>query len=211
MPNSNDIKSIITPEAVTYLSTADENMKRIHERYGLPPDWKRPASFISLAKIILGQQVSLASAEAHFQKLNGYLPDFSPKQILKLSEDEMRTCQISRQKASYLRALSHTILDGFLSMDELSHLEESEIREKLTSIKGIGQWTADVFLLFCIQSEDIFPIGDIAVVNTIKKLYKVKTKEEIITVAETWKPYRSLATYFLWHYYLSEKGKIFLP
>lgn len=104
MSNSNNIKSIITPEAVAYLFAADENMKRIHELYGLPPDWKRPANFVSLAKIILGQQVSLASAEAHFQKLNAYLQEFSPKLILKLSDEEMRTCQISRQKASYLRA-----------------------------------------------------------------------------------------------------------
>lgn len=186
-------------------------MKRIHGLYGLPPDWKRPANFVSLAKIILGQQVSLASAEAHFQKLNAYLHEFSPKQILRLSDDEMRMCQISRQKASYLRALSQTIVDGLLSIDKLSGLEETEIREKLTSIKGIGQWTADVFLLFCMQSQDIFPIGDIAVVNTIKKLYEVKTREEIMIISEVWKPYLSLATYFLWHHYLSEKGQVFLP
>jgi DNA-3-methyladenine glycosylase II len=120
----------------------------------------------------------------------------------------MRNCQISRQKATYLRALSTAVIDKSIELETLPELNEPEIRKKLTAIKGIGDWTADIYLMFCLQSGDIFPIGDIAVVNTVKELTDAKTKEEIIFLAEKWKPLRSLATYFLWHHYLSRRKKI---
>ncbi|HLP50888.1 MAG TPA: hypothetical protein VK154_08385 [Chitinophagales bacterium] len=81
------------------------------------------------------------------------------------------------------------------------------MRSKLTSIKGIGNWTTDVYLLFCLQKKDVFAIGDIAVINTVKELTDAQTKEEILAVAENWKPYRSLAVYFLWHYYLKKRNR----
>jgi len=126
----------------------------------------REPGFGSLAKIILEQQVSLASANAHFQKLNTYLDEFSPSNILKLTDEEMRSCQISRQKAKYLRALSTAITIGEIDLMQLPGLSEPEIRTQLTGIKGIGHWTTDIYLMFCLQAGDIFPIGDIAVVNT---------------------------------------------
>ncbi len=177
----------------------------IHDEHGPPPNWKRPQGFVSLSKIILEQQVSLASAKAHFNKLNGYIPKFSPEEILKLSDKEMLACQISRQKAKYLRALSTAILSRDLPLSKFRNLEEPKIRERLTSIKGIGVWTSDIYLMFCLQAKDVFPIGDIAIVNSIRKLTKAQTHEEILKLSEKWKPFRSLATYYLWHHYLSEK------
>lgn len=179
----------------------------IHEKYGSPPNWARPAGFISLSKIILEQQVSLASANAHFLKLKAFLKEFSPAEIVKLTDEDMRRCQISRQKATYLRELSSEILNGNLNFDSFGKMTEPEIRTQLTRIKGIGNWTADIYLLFCLQAKDIFPAGDIAVINTIKELTPAQTKAEILILSETWKPFRSLATYFLWHYYLRKRNR----
>src|SRR3569832_1979923 len=99
--------------------------------------------------------------------------------ILQLSDEEMRRCQISRQKAGYLRGLSNAILKGDIDLDKLPALDEPEVRKQLTSNKGIGHWTADIYLMFCLQAKDIFPMGDIAVINTVKELSGAKTKEEI--------------------------------
>jgi DNA-3-methyladenine glycosylase II len=119
----------------------------------------------------------------------------------------MRNCQISRQKALYLRSLSAAVLNGDLDLDKLSKLEEPEVRRQLTGIKGIRNWTADIYLMFCMKAKDIFPVGDIAIVNTVRELYDVKTSDEILLIAEKWKPLRSLAAYFFWHYYLGKRKK----
>jgi len=198
---------IVNQKDIKQLTKIDTIFAFIDEKYGHPPDWTRPQGFVSLSKIILEQQVSLASANAHFLKIKNYLEGFTPSNILSLTDEEMRICQISRQKAIYLRALSASILNGNIILEGLVNHNETEVRRQLTNIKGIGNWTADIYLMFCLQSKDIFPSGDIAVVNTIKELTGEKTKEEIISLAEKWKPLRSLATYYLWHYYLSKRHK----
>jgi DNA-3-methyladenine glycosylase II len=195
------------PDIIT-LTSSHKLFSKIKDKYGLPPNWQRLQGFISLSRIILEQQVSLASAEAHFIKLNNYLPDFLPTEIIKLTDDEMRACQISRQKAKYLRALSQAVLNKELDFEELPKLSLEQVRKKLTNIKGIGDWTTDIYLMFCLQSKDIFPLGDIALIYTIKELTKVKTKEGIAQLTEKWKPLRSLAAYFLWYYYLKKRDRI---
>jgi len=197
--NNNDIQELVSSHNL---------FLKIKDQYGIPPNWQRPQGFISLSKIILEQQVSLASAEAHFKKLSSYVKEFSPKEILKLSDEELRTRQISRQKAKYLRELSNAIINKDLIFDELPKLSVDDVRKKLTSIKGIGTWTTDIYLMFCLQSKDIFPLGDIALINTIKELTKVKTPSGIVQLTEKWKPYRSLAAYFLWYYYLKKRNRI---
>jgi DNA-3-methyladenine glycosylase II len=199
--------SIVNQHDVEFLTGQHPLFAQIMQQYGPPPNWSRPAGFVSLCKIILEQQVSLASAHAHFQKLHQYVKIFSPEQLLLLSDEEMRACQISKQKSTYLRALSTAILQQQLDLDALHTLDEDSIRTQLTRIKGIGQWTSDIYLLFCLQAKDIFPIGDIAVVNTIRELTDAHSKEAIAQLAEQWKPYRSLATYFLWHYYLKKRNR----
>jgi DNA-3-methyladenine glycosylase II len=119
----------------------------------------------------------------------------------------MRSCQISRQKSSWLRLLSSAIIDNFLDLEKISVKSEEEIRKELTNIKGIGNWTVDVYLMFCLQAKNMLPIGDIALFNTIKELTPANTKEEMISFAERLKPLRSLATYFLWHHYLEKRKK----
>jgi DNA-3-methyladenine glycosylase II len=196
---------IVNQPDIDKLLKADKVFGTIHELYGSPPNWNRPQGFSTLAKIILEQQVSLQSANAHFNKLYDYLPTFTPEELLKLSDDEMRKCQISKQKSRYLKELSKAILDGKIDLNKLPELPVPDVRTQLKSIKGIGDWTTDIYLMFCLQAKDVFPIGDIAVVKTIKELTGVVSKKEIIGHSEKWKPYRSLATYYLWHYYLSKR------
>ena len=199
---------IINKPDINSLTSPHNLFSKIKDTYGIPPNWQRPQGFISLSRIILEQQVSLASAEAHFKKLNSYLPKFSPVEILKLSDNEMRECQISWQKAKYLRALSLAVLNKELNFKMLRKLSPEEARKKLTSINGIGNWTTDIYLMFCLQSKDVFPLGDIALITTIKELTRVKTKEGIIRLTQKWKPLRSLAAYFLWYYYLKKRKRI---
>jgi DNA-3-methyladenine glycosylase II len=205
--NEGSFLAIVNKKDIEQLISTDKVFSFIVEKYGIPPNWTRPQGFITLSQMILEQQVSLASAKAHFLKLNGYINEFTPSNILGLTDEEMRSCQISRQKANYLRALSLAIQNGDIDLEKLPLLNETEIRKQLTSVNGIGNWTADVYLMFCLQSKDIFPVGDIAVVNTMKELSGAQTKDEILLHAEKWKPYRSLAVYFLWHYYLKKRNR----
>jgi DNA-3-methyladenine glycosylase II len=198
---------IVNQNDINQLLHLDEVFVKINSLYGPPPDWQRPEGFISLSRIILEQQVSLQSANAHFNKLDAYLPEFTPTEILKLSDKEMRNCQISKQKSAYLRELSTAILAGKIKLESLRFLPEPEIRQQLKSLKGIGDWTANIYLMFCLQANDIFPAGDIAIINTMKELIKPVTHDEIISIADRWRPYRSLASYFLWHYYLRKRNR----
>ncbi len=144
--------NIVNPSSIKHLLNTDKIFWFINDKYGTPPNWIRPQGFISLSKIILEQQVSLASANAHFIKLNNYLHEFTPSNILKLTDEEMRNCQISRQKTKYLRSLSIAIVNKVINLETLPKLNEPEIRKQLTSINGIGDWTTDIYLMFCLQA-----------------------------------------------------------
>ncbi|QGW28422.1 DNA-3-methyladenine glycosylase 2 family protein [Phnomibacter ginsenosidimutans] len=206
--NQNIVRmNIVNEAAIEQLIATDGLFAKIYARYGPPPVWARPAGFVSLCRIILEQQVSLASAKAHYLQLKNYLPAFTPAHILLLTDAEMRRCRISRQKATYLKALATAVTNGTLDIAALSQQDEATVRAQLTSIKGIGQWTADIYLMLCLQAKDIFPIGDIAVINTLRELTGAHTKEDMLQLAESWTPRRSLAVYFLWHYYLNKRKK----
>jgi DNA-3-methyladenine glycosylase II len=199
--------NIVNQNDIDQLLKLDDVFTKIHTLYGPPPDWQRPEGFNSLVRIILEQQVSLQSANAHFKKLDSYLTEFTPGEILKLSDEEMRNCQISRQKSTYIRELSTALLGQKIDLENLRQLPETGIRQQLKAIKGIGDWTANIYLMFCLQAKDIFPAGDIAILHTIKELTSAITYEEIINHSDHWKPYRSLASYFLWHYYLRKRNR----
>lgn len=200
-------KSIVNEDDVTHLINHFPIFKAIHDKYGTPPNWNRPEGFETLVLLILEQQVSLSAAKAHFDKLSSYVPELSPDALLKLSEDEFRKNAISRQKTKYLIALSTAVKDGSLKLEKLRTLPEVEIKNQLMQIKGIGNWTAEVYLMSALQHKDIFPIGDIALFNTIKELAGLQDKQAMLDLSEQWRPYRSLSTYFFWHYYLEKRKK----
>ena len=127
--------------------------------------------------------------------------------LIHLSEEEFRTFGVSRQKAKYIKCLSQAILNKEITLESLPNKTAQEVREELIKIKGIGNWTIDIYLMFCLQTPDIIPLGDIAVVNTIKELLDIHDKQEMEIYAQKWSPYRSMATYLLWHHYLRKRNR----
>jgi len=191
------------------LSRKDPIIKIIIRDHGYPPVWTRTNTFASLIHIILEQQVSLASAKAAFVKLKNYIGVITPQKIMQLTDAELRACYFSRQKTVYARELAQAILSKKINLKKLSVLPDDEVRQELKKIKGIGDWTVDIYLLFVLQRCDVFPTGDLAMVNAlkeVKKLAKQTSREEIIELAESWRPYRSIATYLLWHHYIKTRN-----
>ena len=191
------------------LSQRDKVFTLILDKYSYPPMWTRPASFATLIHIILEQQVSLASALAAFNKLKAKIGTVTPEKLLKLSDEELRACYFSRQKTIYARHLAEAIVSKKIQLKKLSASPDEEIRTVLKQVKGIGDWTADVFLMFALQRADIFPIGDLAMVNAlkeVKQLPKNTAKEELLLMAESWRPYRSIAAMLLWHHYIKTRN-----
>jgi DNA-3-methyladenine glycosylase II len=188
------------------LASKDTDLATILGAHRYPPMWTRPNTFETLVHIILEQQVSLASALAALNKLRERLMVITPKAFLALTEEELKACYFSRQKTLYTRGLATELLEGRLDLDSLEILPDDEVRAKLITLKGIGNWTIDVYLMFVLQRADIFPAGDLAAINAlrrVKKLPKDAPKEQLLEVAAGWRPYRSVATMLLWHLYLS--------
>lgn len=182
----------------------------VFDTYGTPPLWDRPAGFATLLNIILEQQVSLASAKACFDKLTERIGDVSPQNLLSLNEAEMKTVGFSRQKTAYARHLSEALLKKRIDLDGLHKLSDAEVKIELTKLKGIGEWTSDIYLLMAMLRPDVMPKGDIALHEAYRKLTKAEKRpssNQFIETAEKWKPFRSVAARLLWHYYLSEKRK----
>lgn len=186
---------------------ADPHLAHVYETYGPPPLWDRPTGFSTLLQIILEQQVSLASAKACFDKLTARLGDVDPDSVLTLSDAEMKTVGFSRQKTAYARHLSEAVLEKCIDLDDLHHLPDREVKAELIKLKGVGEWTSDIYLLMAMLRPDVMPKGDIALHSAWHKLSGEPrpTSDDFVAMAERWKPYRSVAARLLWHFYLSEK------
>jgi DNA-3-methyladenine glycosylase II len=187
------------------LGQMDSDFANVIDLYGYPPFWSRPNTFESLVHIILEQQVSLASALSALNKLRERVQEITPARILLLTDAEMRECYCSRQKTAYIKYLAEAIISGQINLEAFAQMEDEDIRRQLTTLKGIGNWTVDVYVMFALQHTDVFPVGDLAIVNSIKRLKalpKETAKEELVVIAEQWKPYRTVASMLLWHYYL---------
>lgn len=191
------------------LAAKDEHLKGIIKQYGHPPMWTRPATFQTLILTILEQQVSLAAAYAAFKKLKEKIGYVTPQKLLQLSDEEMRACYFTRQKMGYARGLATAILSKKIVLRQLGGLPDEAVRNELIQLKGIGHWTVDVYLMHALQRTDLFPLGDIALVNSLKEtkqLHKHTTKEELLAIAEPWRPYRTVAAMILWHAYIQKRG-----
>ena len=194
-------------EAIQYLTEKDAIFKSIIEKYGLPILPRRPQGFETLVLLILEQQVSIDSAKATFLKLKAKHNHFNPESLLSFSDIAFRNIGVSRQKTSYIKALSHSIINNHIDLESLATKEAEQVREELIKIKGIGNWTIDVYLMFSLQAPDIIPLGDIAVINTIRELLNIHDKQEIELYVSKWSPHKSIATFLLWHYYLSKRNR----
>ncbi|HEX2848166.1 MAG TPA: DNA-3-methyladenine glycosylase 2 family protein [Chitinophagaceae bacterium] len=188
------------------LSSKDRELKSIITTFGYPPMWTRPNTFETLVHIILEQQVSLASALAALNKLREKLIKITPGGLLALTDEELKACYFSRQKTIYARSLAAAIQNKQLNLRSLEKLPDEDVRARLVALKGIGNWTVDVYLMFVLRRADVFPIGDLAAVNAlkqVKKLSKDTAKEGLLDITGEWQPYRTVATMILWHHYLS--------
>ena len=194
-------------DAIDFLLAKDTVFKTIIEKYGLPTIPFRPQGFETLVLLILEQQVSIDSAKATFLRLRERIHVFEPFVLFDLSDAEFRTVGVSRQKTSYIKALATALINKELDLDSLPSKTELQVREELIKIKGIGNWTIDIYLMFSLQAPDLLPLGDVAVVNTMKELLDIHDKEAMETHAKQWSPYRSYATYILWHYYLNKRNR----
>lgn len=191
------------------LAKKDKDLKAIIDRHGYPPMWTRPATFQTLILTILEQQVSLASAYAAFKKLKEKVGYVTPSKILSLSDAELRACYFSRQKTVYARELANAIQSKQLKLRTFSGAREEHIRTELKKIKGVGDWTVDVYLMHALRRTDLFPLGDIALVNSlkeVKKLHPKISKEKMLAIAEPWRPHRTIAAMILWHAYIKKRN-----
>ena len=189
------------------LARKDNDLARVYETYGAPPLWDRKPSYATLIHIILEQQVSLASALAAFNKLKEKVGNITPENVLKLNDAEMMACYFSRQKTGYARNLAEAILTKELILKDLVKLNDKDVSERLMKIKGIGRWTADIYLIMVLLRPDIMPKGDIALHSAYKDLKNLEARpksDEFIELTKPWKPYRSVAARLLWHFYLSK-------
>jgi len=190
------------------LSDLDKDLKSIYQTYGLPPLWKRSQGFPTLVHIILEQQVSVASAKSAFDKLQKILGELTPEGILSLSDEEMKAAYFSRQKTLYARELAKAVLEKRLRLGEFETMSDEAIKSELIKIKGIGDWTADIYLLMAMLRADVMPRGDLALHvawQKLKKLERKPTADEFLQIAEKWKPFRAVAARLLWQFYLSER------
>jgi DNA-3-methyladenine glycosylase II len=195
-------------ESIPFLSQKDEVLKTIIADFGLPIIQKREEGFASMCHIILEQQVSIASAKAAYEKLVNLVGKVDPFTIYNATDEAVRTCGISRQKTLYIKDLAQRVISKELDFSSLTMKSEHQIRNELIQIKGVGNWSIDVYLMFCMQSQDIIPLGDIAIKNTLVELYNCQSDEEMLAISSNWKPFRTVASFIIWHYYLKKRGKI---
>ena len=201
---------LLTPqgllEGLRVLAERDPDLRQIWEDLGQPPMWAREPGFPALIHIILQQQVSLASAQAAYDRLLAAASPLTPDRFLELGDEQLKAIGFSRQKTEYGRVLAQALVEGHLNLDTLESMDDGAVRMELTQLKGIGPWTADIYLLMALLRPDIWPSGDLALAIAVQRLKGLTTRptlEELDAIGEKWRPWRAIAARLLWHYYLS--------
>jgi len=214
-PNAeHDARAPLTPvtleRAVAALSARDADLAAIARRHGPPPMWDRAPGFGTLLHIVLEQQVSLASARSAFDRLAAAADPLTPATFLRLSDEQLLAIGFSRQKARYGRALATAIEDGTLDLAELDRVDDAAAQAALEAIPGIGPWTSSIYLLMVLGRPDVWPVGDIALAQSVaevKGLGKRPGPDDMAVIGEPWRPWRSVAARLLWHAYLARRGR----
>jgi DNA-3-methyladenine glycosylase II len=187
--------------AVAELAAVDGDLSEMVDVGGVPPMWPRRPGFATLARIILEQQVTLASGAATYRRISDALGRVTPGRVLGRTHHGLRRLGVTRQKARYLRELARAVADGDLDLGALSSLPCDEVRQALTRVLGIGRWTADIYLLMALRRPDVWPRGDLALDQTLGALAR-----DPETCVDRWRPWRSVAARILWHHYLRNGG-----
>jgi DNA-3-methyladenine glycosylase II len=196
--------------AVDDLAAGDADLAAIVARIGPPPLWDREPGFGTLLHIVLEQQVSLASARAAYDRLRAAADPLTPVRFLELSDADLLAIGFSRQKARYGRALAAAVESGSLDLDGLVRLDDDAVHAALQAIPGIGPWTSTIYLLMVLGRPDVWPVGDIALaesVGQVKALGRRPGAAEMARLGEAWRPWRSVAARLFWHDYLARRGR----
>jgi DNA-3-methyladenine glycosylase II len=200
----------VLDRGVRALVKRDPVMRRIIAAGARPPLRKREPGLEGLARIIVSQQLSTASAGAIWARLEARFPGLTLEHIAAASDEELRAAGLSAPKIRTLRAIAAAIGEGMLPLDELSDRAADEAHALLTAVKGIGPWTADIYLLFCLGHADAFPAGDLALQEAARLAYELDTRptdKELLALAERWRPWRGVAAKTLWAYYRIAKSR----
>ncbi len=197
-------------EYISELTDLDPDLARIVSAYGAPPLWVREPGFPTLVYIILEQQVSLASAKAAFDRLNVAVRPLTPRRFLRLNDGELLRIGFSRQKTLYTRLLAESLAHGYFDLRNLHDLHDDAARKMLVAFKGIGAWTADIYLLSALRRPDIWPVGDLALATAVQEVKRLRARpspEKLEKMSAPWKPWRAVAARLFWHHYLRKRGK----
>jgi DNA-3-methyladenine glycosylase II len=204
-PTRLTIESLAT--AAKALAERDSHLAIIHQIHGPPPMWARRPGFTTLLRIILEQQVSLVSARAMFLRLKSNIEPFTALGFIEAGEASLRSLGVTRQKAHYCVQVAQAFTNG--DLNQLARLNDDDAHQALLRIKGVGPWTANIYLLMALRRPDIWPDGDVALASALGRLRKMNTRpsfSQLAKVAEAWRPYRSVAARMLWQYYLAERN-----
>lgn len=185
------------------LAASDPHIAAALIKIGLPPPRSRPPGFGSLARIIVGQQVSVAAAASIWDRLTAGIDPFTPETVAQRTVDELRTFGLSRQKANYISALAADLATGKIDLEVIHALDDAAAIVELMKIKGFGRWSAEVYLLFSLGRLDVFPSGDLGLavaMQRLKRLRKRPDPKRLIKLSEAWRPHRGAAAFFLWHF-----------
>lgn len=201
-------------EGVAALVGVCEHMARVHALAGDPPLRRRPAGFKGISRVIVGQQLSVSSAAAIWGRLEAIVQPFSPASFIALPVKKLRSAGLSAAKIATLRGVAAAIETGSLDLDGLADAPEDEIHATLTALKGIGPWTADIYILFCLARADAWSPGDLALQVAVKDALALEARPDqtlMTEVAEIWRPWRSVAARMLWSYYTVRRKPIEMP
>jgi DNA-3-methyladenine glycosylase II len=202
-------------EGLAALTAACPHLARVHEETGAPPPLrKRPKGFEGLAHVIVGQQLSIASADAIWKRLSTAVQPFAPAPLLAMPDAALKTAGLSRVKIETLRRFAAAVDSGALDISALSRAKDDVIHAKLTSIKGIGPWTADIYIMFSLGCADTWSPGDLALQYAVKDALGLEARPgptEMVALAETWRPWRAVAARLLWSYYSHQRKRNAAP
>ncbi len=190
---------------VDFLAKQNSRIQQIIDVHGYPPFWHRSPNYDGLVRIILEQQVSLASAHGVFRKLETAVNVVTPANIIQFTDQDLRSCGLTRQKSRYIRLLAQEIHDNGLDLSELAQKSNKTIKARLTAVTGIGDWSADIYLLMCLNRRDVFPIGDLALRKAMVHLGFSDPKDSNAAMEKTalqFTPYQSIFAMILWHWYI---------
>lgn len=194
--------------AVRELGRRDRDLAMAVQRLGPPPMWSLRPGFASLIRIILGQQVSLASADAAYERLKRGLGRIAADRVAGSSPIHLQTHGLTRQKADYCHNLAQLVLSGGLDLRLVAHSDDSTARQALLEIRGVGPWSADIYLLMALRRPDVWPRGDLALAEATRQVKRLRARpadDRLRYLAARWRPWRSVAARILWQHYLYER------